>query len=188
MIRPIIIRVPAVPVAQPRARVSSFGGHARAYTPPTLGEGANKRPHPIHAFKATLRLAAERAYAGPPLEGPLRVDVLFVFPRQSAKVWKTKAMPRYRHVTKPDRDNLDKAVLDALKGLVFVDDCQVCAGEPEKWHAAGDEQPHCVVTITDLDECGGHSAGVETRVKRYQCAGVTPSLAEVSNGGHEGET
>jgi Holliday junction resolvase RusA-like endonuclease len=133
-------------------RATAFAGHARVYTPQTLGKGDTKRPHPIHAFKATLRMVAEQSYTGPPLSGPLRMDLLLVFPRQSAKVWKTKPMPRYRHYIKPDRDNCEKAVLDALKGLVFVDDCQVCAGEPEKWHAAGDEQPHCEITITQLTE------------------------------------
>lgn len=143
--------VPAVPVAQPRTRARAFAGHARVYTPTTLGKGENKRPHPVHAFKATVRLVASERYTGPPLAGALRIDAVFVFPRQSAKVWKTKPMPRYRHVTKPDRDNLDKALLDSLKGGIFVDDCQVCAGEIEKWHAAGDEQPHCEITITPLE-------------------------------------
>lgn len=149
---PIRITVPAVPVAQPRVKATSRGKHAGVYTPTTIGTGDNKRPHPIHAFKATLRLAAEQVYFRAPLAGPLRVDVLLVFPRQKAKVWATKPMPRYRHVMKPDRDNVDKAVLDALKGLMFVDDCQACAGEIDKWHASGDEQPHCVVTITPLDD------------------------------------
>lgn len=152
MSRTINLFVPAVPVAQPRVKVSSFGGKARAYTPTTIGKGDDKRPHPIHAFKATLRLVAQQAYQGPPLSGPLRVDVLLVFARHSNKVWKSKPMPRYRHIEKPDRDNCDKAVLDALKGTVIVDDCQVCAGEINKWRAAGDEQPHCVISITELTD------------------------------------
>lgn len=150
MTEPIRITVPAVPVAQPRIKATAIKGRARVYTPSTIGKGDDKRPHPIAAFKATLRMAATEAYSGPPLDGPLRVDVLLVFPRQSSKIWKTRDMPRYRHVTKPDRDNLDKAVLDGLKGLLFVDDCQVCSGEIDKWHASGDEQPHCEIVITDL--------------------------------------
>lgn len=152
MSEPIVIRVPAVPVAQPRTKATSIKGRTRVYTPTTIGKGDDKRPHPIAAFKATVRLAVEQIYHRRPLCGPVRVDCLFVFPRQSARVWKTKPMPRYRHVVKPDRDNLDKAVLDSLRGMLFVDDCQVCAGEIDKWHASGDEQPHCVITVTDLDE------------------------------------
>jgi Holliday junction resolvase RusA-like endonuclease len=148
----IEIIVPAVPVAQPRARAGYRHGHISVFTPGTIGEGDNKRPHPIHAFKATLRLAAEQVYKGPPLEGPLRIDVLCVFPRQSKMIWKTKPMPRYRHIQKPDRDNLDKGVLDALKGTMFIDDCQVCDGNIQKWHAAGNEQPHCRILIVQLED------------------------------------
>jgi Holliday junction resolvase RusA-like endonuclease len=147
----IEIYVPAVPVAQPRARATFRGGYANVYTPSTVGTGDNKRPHPIHAFKATLRMAASDAYSGPPLSGPLRIDVLLVFPRQKNKVWKNKPMSRYPHTEKPDRDNCDKAVLDGLKGIMFVDDCQAFCGTIEKWRASGDEQPHCIVKITEVD-------------------------------------
>ncbi len=65
---------------------------------------------------------------------------------------KTKAMPRRYHAQKPDRDNLDKAVMDALKGLAWNDDSQVCAGKIEKFIAAGDEQPHVLIRIVELSE------------------------------------
>ena len=65
-------------------------------------------------------------------------------------IWKTREMPRAFHSSKPDRDNLDKAVMDALKGLAWIDDSQVCQGEIQKWIAAGDEQPHALILITEL--------------------------------------
>jgi Holliday junction resolvase RusA-like endonuclease len=148
---PIRIHVPAIPVAQPRARAGFRHGHVSVYTPDTIGEGENKRAHPIHAFKATVRMAARDAYSGPPLTGPLRVDAFFVFPRQKSKTWKTKPMPRYWHTEKPDLDNVLKGALDALRGLMWIDDTQVCAGDIQKWRAAGDEQPHCVITISKLE-------------------------------------
>ena len=46
---------PAVPVAQPRPKARSFAGRAQMYE-------AGKE-HPIHAFKATCRMAASRRYA-----------------------------------------------------------------------------------------------------------------------------
>lgn len=133
--------VPAVPIAQPRARATAFNGHARVYEP---------TKHPIKAFKATVRMAAQSAYNGPPLEGALQVDCVFVFPRSKAMIWKRKPMPRVRHTKKPDRDNCDKAVLDALNGLLWRDDCQVCAGELEKWIASGDEQPHVIIRVKEV--------------------------------------
>jgi len=145
------IRVPAIPVAQPRTKATAFAGRARVYDVTSIKSAdGTRKPHPIVVFKATVRLAAEREYQGPPLTGPLRVDIVAVFPRPANRTWKTKPMPRERHIKKPDRDNLDKAVLDALNGLAWVDDCQICAGGIEKWIAAGDEQPHVVITIEEL--------------------------------------
>lgn len=140
--------IPAIPVAQPRVRASAFAGHARVFTPTVVKSAdGSKKPHPIHAFKATLRMVAAEHYTDAPLIGPVRVDVVCVFPRPANKVWKSKPMPRYPHTSKPDRDNLDKAILDALKGIVLTDDAQVCAGSIEKWVAAGDEQPHVEIEV-----------------------------------------
>ena len=138
----LIIYVPAVPVAQPRARATTINGAARMY------EAA--KSHPVHAFKASVRLAAREVYQGPPLDCPLSVSAVFVFPRPKRLVWKKRDMPRVPHSIKPDRDNCDKALLDALRGTVFVDDAQVCDGSLRKVYAAGDEQPHVLVTIEQL--------------------------------------
>lgn len=138
---PITFIVPAVPVAQPRARAAIQGRHARVY---------NARG-PIDAFRASVRLAASWAFEGAPISGPLRVDAIFVFPRTQGQIWKTKPMPRIRHAKKPDRDNLDKAILDSLTGLLWLDDAQVCDGRIEKWIASGDEQPHVTITVSLLD-------------------------------------
>lgn len=139
--------VPAVPVAQPRAVATNIHGHARVYEPRTVKTATGRQPHPIAEFKAAVKMAARQAYSGPPLDCPLIVDVTFVFPRPAGLFWKTKPMPRLPHAKKPDRDNCDKAVLDALKGLCWVDDCQACSGRIEKWIASGSEQPHVEVRI-----------------------------------------
>lgn len=139
----IAFRVPAVPTAQPRTRATSIHGHARAYQP---------KGGAIATFKASVRYAASEAFSGAPIAGPLRVDVEFVFPRTKGQIWKRRPMPRIPHAKKPDRDNLDKAVLDALTGLVWQDDAQVCDGRIQKWIASGDEQPHVSITITPLGD------------------------------------
>jgi len=133
--------VPCVPVAKPRPRASQAGGFTRIYTP-TGGA--------IGQFIASVRLAATDAYTGPPLQDPLRVDCEFVFPRPKGKIWKTKPMPREWKASKPDRDNLDKAVLDALNGLIWRDDSQVVDGRITKQIAAGDEQPHVKIWIRSV--------------------------------------
>lgn len=146
--------VPAVPVPQPRTKVSSFGGRARAYTPTVVKNKATgeKKPHPIVAFKATVRHAFAASYSGPPLQGPLFVGVAFYFPRPAAMQWKTKPMPRARMFgARNDGDNLTKAVWDSLNALAFGDDGQIAEWVGCKWFASGDEQPHVEVEIRQLD-------------------------------------
>lgn len=142
--------VPGVPISQPRVKATRRGNHTGVYTPTTTGKGDKKKSNGIAEFKALVKLVASQHYDGPPLTGPLQVDLLFVFPRQAAKVWKSRPMPRYRHVTRPDRDNLEKALTDSLTKMIWVDDTQICAGSIEKWHASGDEAPHTLVTVIEL--------------------------------------
>jgi len=68
------------------------------------------------------------------LEGPLRVDITFYIARpkshygtgKKASVLKETA-PSW-HDKKPDKDKLEKLVLDAMKGVFWKDDGQVSAG------------------------------------------------------------
>lgn len=85
------------------------------------------------------RLAVQRAalaavlYRGdhvPVFRGPVRVSMIFVFePPKSARDRIGKP-----HTDVPDKDNLEKLVLDAMKKAgVFRDDSQVAQGPVEKW-------------------------------------------------------
>lgn len=135
----ISFRVPAVPVAQPRARATAFGGHARVYEA--------KAGHAIHSFKATCRMACEAAFKGPALTGPLAVTMVCLFPRPTNKVWKSKPMTREWKPNKPDADNLAKSLFDALNGILWVDDSQIVFASVKKLICAGDEQPGVMVTV-----------------------------------------
>lgn len=134
--------VPAVPVAQPRPRATAINGAARMYEA--------KNSHPVHAFKASVRMAASAAYGGAPATCPLAVFLVFVFPRPRSKFWKTRPMPRERHAKKPDIDNCVKSLLDALNGTLYLDDSQVTVCNVEKWIASGGERPGVYVTIISL--------------------------------------
>jgi Holliday junction resolvase RusA-like endonuclease len=147
IITPLCFTVPGTPVAQPRVKATIRGAHAGVYSPTKTSTG---KSNGVAEFKAAIRLMAGQ-FNGALLTGPLRVDIEFVFPRQQNRIWKTKPMPRYRHTQKPDRDNLDKLVLDSLSGVLWVDDNQVCDGRTEKWYAAGDEKPHVFITVQKLD-------------------------------------
>ena len=57
----------------------------------------------------------------------------------------------YWHTKKPDRDNLEKAVLDVLTQLgMWGDDCQVCGGEVLKRYVVGLERPGAIIQIASM--------------------------------------
>ena len=102
------------PVPQPRPRVSTRGGFARAYVP---------AKHPVHAYRQAVALSAKLAGLGTITE-PIQVCVVSVFERPKSHVTGRGVVkataPR---VPRPDVDNIAKAVLDALGD--FFDDTLV---------------------------------------------------------------
>lgn len=132
------ITVPGTPIARPRQRVGIRGNHAVTYT---------DAKHPIHSYKAAIRLAWAAAVGVAPTEQPVTMRIEAVFPRPKGKIWKTKVMPSYPNCSKPDVDNVGKAVLDALNGIAYRDDSQVWLLTVTKRVAAGDEQPRTEIVV-----------------------------------------
>lgn len=87
-----------------------------------------------------------------PITGPVNASLCFYFPRPKyhfKKDGQLKPEAPIRHIVKPDRDNLDKAVLDCLTKCGFwIDDCQVCDGEVKKVYG---EVPGVRICITPLN-------------------------------------
>ena len=111
----IHFEVPGDPVPQPRPRVSTRGGFARAYVP---------AKHPVHAYRAHVREAA-RAAGLTARTSPLKVTIEAVFARPASHLLKSgQPKPASPALPRPDVDNIAKAVLDAL-GELF-DDTLVC--------------------------------------------------------------
>lgn len=137
--------VRCLPVAQPRQRTRIRFAGDKAF-----GQNYTPAKAPVNAFKASIVQAATEAYSGAPLEGPICLTIRFVMPRPKAMIWKKRAMPRAWHITKPDLDNLEKALKDALKGVTWRDDAQVCRVSKEKVYASGDECPGVEVAIEDI--------------------------------------
>jgi Holliday junction resolvase RusA-like endonuclease len=145
--QPSIIRffVDERPIPQPRGR------------PCVLGDGTARvivdRKHKVHGFINAIQATALLAHRNkPPLRGPLRVDIDVILPRPKNMLWKTRPMPRvYQWAYKgPDKDNFEKACFDAMAGLLFVNDGQICDGRTRKFIAAGDERPGAWITIVSL--------------------------------------
>ena len=118
----ISFRVYGDPVPQPRPRVSTFGGHARAYV---------QAKHPIHAFREAVRLAAIAAGVQRSA-GPVEVSILAVFARppshRTADGSLRAGAPLVPGHRCGDADNISVGVLNALTGVAYEDDDQADLG------------------------------------------------------------
>lgn len=109
--RPVTFTVSGEPVPQPRPRVSTRGGFARAYVP---------SKHPVHAYRAAI--AEEAAKAGLEETGePVEVIVDAVFARPKSHMTKKGVKPSAPQLPRPDVDNVAKAILDALQDVMGDD-------------------------------------------------------------------
>ena len=89
-----------------------------------------------------------------PLTGPVSVSCLAVFGRPKGHFrtgkFSNQLNPRtakHWHTSKPDRDNVDKLILDSLTGIFWRDDSQVCAGGVSKMYG---DRPRIEIEIKEL--------------------------------------
>ena len=122
----IAFTVPGDPVPQPRARVSTRGGFARAYVPKT---------HAVHAYRQAVADAARAAGAGVHGE-PVSVVIDLVWERPKSHMRKSGVKPDAPVLPRADVDNAAKAVLDSLNGVAWEDDSQVQRLVVEKSYGA----------------------------------------------------
>lgn len=131
----LTLRVDGVPEPQARPRIWKFGRRLGMKSPKTGW------------YHAVLAEAIRRAPAAP-LDGPVAVDAVFVFPR-------LKSVPARQVLkwTKADLDNLIKAVLDALvRARWIVDDGRVARSAEIKRYAVAGEAPGAIITLTPLED------------------------------------
>lgn len=140
MIYRYVIPGPAVP--QGRPRITTANGYPRVYDPQKSSE-----------YKKYVRACVVQQ--GRPeklLTGALRVDTV-EYRRIAASLRKAQrveaARGTIRPITKPDMDNVEKAVWDALTGLVWKDDAQVVDGRRAKFYS---DVPRVEIEIEELEE------------------------------------
>jgi Holliday junction resolvase RusA-like endonuclease len=61
---------------------------------------------------------------------------------------------RFRKASKPDADNIEKAVLDGLQRHGWLDDDARCTPRIERWRGAPGEAAHTVVEVSVLPWVG----------------------------------
>ena len=116
--------------------------------------GHGYQPKKVVDFKRTLQLmlrAQLKMQNKPicePLSGAVKVCIEFVFqcPKNRLKSLSAE-IPKLHKDTRPDLDNLCKAVWDAFNGIVWQDDSQVAILITAKWYGKQDE---IIVIVEDL--------------------------------------
>lgn len=115
-------------MAKGRARISTRSGRTLAYTPARTAR-----------YESTVALFGAQAMAGrPPTVEPVELSVRAFFPVPPSwpKARRAAALTgELAHVSRPDLDNVVKAVLDGLSGVCWPDDASVAAVVAEKTYA-----------------------------------------------------
>ncbi len=129
--------IPGPPIGKGRPRATVRGGQVRTYTP--------KRTQQWEAVAASTLMAE---WGEAPLDGPVSVGILALFPRPQRMVWKRKPMPREPYIQAPDIDNVAKACLDALQKAGCVrDDKTVWSLDCIALYCSGDEAPRVELRV-----------------------------------------
>jgi len=129
--------IPGPPVGKGRPRATVRGGHVRTYTP--------KKTAHWEAVAASTLMAG---WDGPPLDCPVSVGILALFPRPQRMLWKRKPMPREPYCQTPDLDNVCKALLDSLQRAGVVrDDKFVWSMDCLALYCDGEETPRIEVRV-----------------------------------------
>ena len=83
-----------------------------------------------------------------PITTPVAVDVHFVMPRISSLARKRTNVP---HGKRPDLDKLTRNTLDALTGVLFIDDAQVARLHVTKRYADPAEPAGATITVRPIE-------------------------------------
>lgn len=99
-------------------------------------------------YKELLAWAAREHYKSDPMSGPIEANLTFFMPIPDS--WSKKKQDRFDgqpHTSKPDRDNLEKGVLDSFNKIVWKDDGQVCDGRTRKFYS---REPRIEIEIKEV--------------------------------------
>lgn len=132
--------IPGKPCAKRRHRSRVVNGKAMTHNDPK-----NVTEEAQAAFIASQHFTD-------PLDGPVILEIRAYFPMP--KSWSKKrqiAMKDQPHTQKPDRDNVEKWVMDSLNRIAWHDDCQVWDGPVTKRWAMPGEPGRTVVTVIGGD-------------------------------------
>lgn len=125
----IAFTIPGPPIGKGRARVGKVGNHARLFTPAKTV-----------SYEGLVATVAQKAMGKTPLlEGALSVRMWIDCPIPASWSQKKQRMALAGEIyptTKPDKDNIIKAIYDGCNGIVWHDDVQIVDGWQRKRYAS----------------------------------------------------
>jgi Holliday junction resolvase RusA-like endonuclease len=84
------------------------------------------------------------------LTGPIRLSIIFFMPiGSSLSKIKRQELIDQPHISRPDKDNLEKLILDCLKGIVFEDDSLVWYSSSKKIYSL---EPRTEIVIWESND------------------------------------
>lgn len=137
----VTIDIPGTPVAKGRPRFSNANGFVRVHTPAKT----------VNYEKIVSKCARQAMGAAKPLGCPLYVKVYLYLPipKSWSKHKRELALSGELLPTgKPDKDNYEKALYDAMNEIVWLDDCQITDSFTKKRYAALPMARVTVIPIT----------------------------------------
>lgn len=156
----IELHIAGTPHGRPRPRgraVQTRGGKwiAQMYQPKgTSGRGKDAKSWArANIWFRAIKEASFQKMPREPWDGPVRLTIDVYFERPQRLLRKKDPAGPIRHTDAPDRDNLDKAIMDALKEAgLFKDDGQVCDGPVRKWYVAKGCAPGVIIIAERISE------------------------------------
>jgi Holliday junction resolvase RusA-like endonuclease len=115
-----------------------------------------------------------------PLTGPLRLEVLCVYAAPpSWPTWKREAALKGAvwKTSKPDHDNLEKQIGDALNGVAYVDDCQIVRSSCAKRYGHPERTEVRLTRVDGLAEDSGREAFAEWALVNGSQAAIKAAAA-----------
>jgi Holliday junction resolvase RusA-like endonuclease len=140
--------VPGIPKAQgrPRTRVIRRGKAAWAQI---------YNPHNADDWKARIQIIARPHAPRAPILGPVRLSLTFLLPRPQTHFKRRVLRPDAPqwHAIKPDMDNFEKAILDAITVVkIWHDDSQIADKRTRKIYIPeADDPPGCFVSLQAIE-------------------------------------
>ena len=126
------------PIPKGRPRAAARGKHTILYTPKATKE------YEDHVAEVASKHLPKTGI----IMGPITISLIF-YMKAPKKYTKKMNTP---HVTRPDVDNLAKAILDGLEGVIYKNDAQVTTLYAHKWYG---DNPRVGVSVSELVEVSG---------------------------------